>query len=159
MAIEKVFVRSAYNYDRDAASDASGLACVDESRAKQSFAEECDINTIVRRFGLSGELPTGVRMPTYADFTGIFDFHSAMNAIAQAGEAFDSMPAHVRARFDNDPAKFVDFCSQEENRAEAIKLGLVDPAKSAAEAASLASAAASSVAAPAAAGDGAPLVT
>lgn len=121
------FIRSPYNYDMNEASDASGLACRDESRAKQSFAEECDINTIVRRFGLTGHLPVGVRMPSYGDFSQVVDYHTAMNAIASANESFDRMPAEVRARFNNSPAAFVEFCSNEENRAEAVKLGLVVP--------------------------------
>lgn len=119
------FVRAAYNYDMNAASDESGLECKDVSLAQQHFAEECDINTIVKRFGLTGELPSDVRAPTYGDFVGIVDFHSAMNAIARANEAFDEMPAEVRARFQNNPAEFVAFCSDEKNRAEAEKLGLV----------------------------------
>lgn len=102
-------------------------AVVPGSRTKQSFKEECDINTIVRRFGLTGQAPSGVRMPTYGDFTGLANFHEAVNAIALANEAFDQMPSAVRARFDNDPGKFVDFCNSQENREEAIKLGLVPP--------------------------------
>lgn len=148
--MKTVFLRTAYNYDMNKAGDESGLACQDLSLAKQSFAEECDINTIVRRFGVTGELPVGVRAPTYGDFTGIFDFRTAMSAIAQAGEAFDEMPAEVRARFHNDPAEFVDFCSNEANRDEAIRLGLVLP-----KAATLAAEAPSAPAAPAATADGA----
>lgn len=121
------FLRSAHNYDRNEASDESGLRCLDKTRAQQNFKDECDINTIVRRFGLTGMAPTGVRMPTYGDFTGVTDFHTAANAIAQAREAFDQMPSSVRTRFRNDPAAFVDFCSKEENREEAVKLGLVPP--------------------------------
>ena len=123
--MEKVFVRSEYNYDRDKASDESGLRCEDLSLTKQSFAEECDINTIVRRFGVTGELPQSVVMPTYQDFEGIFDFQSAMNSIVQSNDSFMQMPAEVRARFNNDPALFVDFCSNSDNLEEAIKLGLV----------------------------------
>lgn len=118
------FVRSAYNYDVDEASHASGLACLDDSLTKQSFREECDINTIVRNFGLTGELPDDVRPPTYGDFIGIFDFHSAMNAVALAKEAFDALPADVRARFHHDPGAFVDFCSNPANLDEMRKLGL-----------------------------------
>lgn len=121
------FLRSAYNYDMSAASDESGLKCEDASLTKQSFAEEVDINTIVKRFNLTGQLPVGVRMPTYGDFEVVDDYHSAANAIAQASEAFDAMPAHVRARFHNDPAEFVAFCSDGKNRDEAVKLGLVAP--------------------------------
>lgn len=121
------FLRTAFNYDRNAASDESGLACLDPSMAKQAFKAECDINTIVRRFGVTGELPTGVRMPTYGDYTGLTDYHTALNAIAQANEAFDAMPAEIRKRFNNNPGEFVDFCSDEANRDEAMKLGLIVP--------------------------------
>ena len=125
MAQHKPFVRSKYNYDQDSASEESGLRCEDESRTQQSFKDETDINVILRRFNVTGELPQGVRMPTYADFSEVYDFHSAANAIAQANEAFEAMPADVRAKFQNDPAKFVAFCSKEENREEAKKLGLI----------------------------------
>lgn len=120
-----MFIRTEFNYDMNLAGDESGLRCMDGSLAKQSFAEEVDINTIVRRFGLSGELPVGVRMPTYGDFTGVSDFRSAMDAVVAARESFDTLPAHVRTRFHNDPAEFVDFCSDDDNIAEARKLGLV----------------------------------
>lgn len=137
MTFKPPFLRSAYNYDMNAASDETGIACLDPSLAQQSAEEESNINTIVKRFGLTGTLPVGVRMPTYADFTGVFDFQSAANAIALAHEAFDEMPADVRSRFQNDPALFVDFCSDDRNRAEAERLGLV-PVATRPEAASVA---------------------
>lgn len=130
-----VFFRTANNYDRNEASDESGLRCEDLSLAKQEMRDECDINTIVRRFGLTGVLPQNVRMPTYEDFSDVGDFQSAMNAIVAANESFDQMPAEIRARFQNNPALFVDFCSNEENREEAIRLGLVPRAAVAAPAA------------------------
>lgn len=125
MKVESVFLRTGNNYDRDEASFESGILNDAPSLTKQSFAEECDINTIVERFGLTGELPTDVRAPQYGDFEEIYDYHSAMNAVAQAREAFDAMPAAIRARFHNDPGQFVDFCSDDGNREEAVKLGLV----------------------------------
>lgn len=127
MKVEKVFLRTEHNYDRDAASDESGLECKDESRTQQNFAEEVDINTIVRRFGITGQLPTGIVAPTYASFDEIYDFHTAMNAIAAAGEAFDAMPAQIRAEFNNDPGKFVDFCSDPRNHERMDKMGLLRP--------------------------------
>jgi len=121
------FVRSPYNYDRGAAGDESGLKCEDASLARQSEAEEADINTIVRRFGLTGQLPQNVRVPSYGDFSDVFDFQSAMNVVTEAREAFLEMPADVRARFHNDPAEFVAFVGDDRNRDEAIKLGVVVP--------------------------------
>jgi len=58
-----VFVRSPYNYDMAKASVESGLACEDASRAVQSQREDADINVIVKRFGLTGQLPQNVRVP------------------------------------------------------------------------------------------------
>lgn len=120
-----VFLRTPYNYDMDAVSDETGLLCVDPSLAQQHMRDECDINVLVERFGLTGELPQGVRLPQYGDFTAVSDFHSAVNAVRQASEAFMRYPADVRVRFDHDPAKFMDFFNREENRAEAEKMGLV----------------------------------
>lgn len=122
-----MFLRTPYNYDTMEASDASALVCDDPSLAQQHMKEESDINTIVRRFGLTGELPSGVRMPQYGDFTGVTDYHSALNAVIAAQDSFAQLPADIRTRFGNDAAAFVDFCMNEENRAEAEKLGLVVP--------------------------------
>lgn len=121
------FFRTPYNYDRDEVSRETGLECFDASLAVQDAAEEADINTIVRRFGLTGELPDNVRAPVYADFAEVLDYHSAMIAVRQAEESFMAMPAETRARFDNDPGKFVDFCSDYKNLAELKELGLVRP--------------------------------
>ena len=114
--------------DRAAHSALHGLACLDVSRTVQSSKEEADINTIVRNFGVTGKLPQNVRMPTFEDFSEVGDFREALQAIESAEESFAQMPSNVRARFENNPALFVDFCSDERNRDEARSLGLlVDP--------------------------------
>ncbi len=120
-----IVFRTGFNYDRDAASDESGLFCEDESLAIQSAEEESNINTIVRRFGLTGQLPDQVAMPRTGDFTNIPDFHTAMNMVRQAQEEFLRVPAEVRARFNNDPQAFMQFVEDDSNRDEAAKLGLL----------------------------------
>lgn len=122
------FLRTPYNYDRDTASRESGLMCLDESRAIQSARDEVDINTIVRRFGLTGELPTDVKMPMSGDYEGVTDYHSALNAVIAADAAFMEFPASVRARFNNDPQKLLEFVADPANLDEARKLGLAIPA-------------------------------
>lgn len=119
--------RTGFNYDRDAASNESGLECLDESLAIQSAEDESNINTIVRRFGLTGQLPDDVRMPQTGDFTGVPDFHTAMNLVRAAQEEFLRVPADIRARFGNDPQAFMHFLEDGSNRAEAEKLGLLKP--------------------------------
>lgn len=122
--MEKVFVRSPYNYDVDAVSNESALVFDGPTRAQQHFKEQCDINYIMRKFGQTGQLPPDVRVPQYGDFTGITDFHSAMTAVAQAHESFDALPAEVRSRFVNDPGRFVDFCMDPANESELVRMGL-----------------------------------
>lgn len=126
--IRNVKARTPYNYDVDKVSDETGLACPPgSSKARQEFKDETDINTIVRRFGLLGELPTGVRMPQYGDFDQVSDYQSALNIIMQADAAFMEFPANVRKRFDNDPQKFLEFVGDPANTDEAIKLGVALP--------------------------------
>lgn len=122
-------VRSPYNYDQEAVSVETGLHCEDPSLAIQSALEESDINTIVKRFGLTGQLPDDIKLPQYADYVGISDFHSAMNVVREAGEAFSSLPADVRYKFHNDPQEFLQFVSTEGNLEELRKMGLAKPAE------------------------------
>lgn len=133
MKPEAPFMRTEYNYDREKASNDSALRCPEKSLAVQDAAEEADINTIVRRFGITGQLPNDVRPPQYGDFTGVSDYQEALNAVLEADRAFMTMPADVRARFQNDPALFVDFCSNPDNLVEMRKLGLAVPEKPKAE--------------------------
>lgn len=119
------FVRNQYNYNTNQISDESGLETGTEGGAKQSFKDEVDINTIVKRFGIGYEMPEPQFVPGVQDFTNIPDFHTAMNLRAQAFEQFDAYPAHIRAKFDNDPMKFVDFSLNEANRAELADMGLL----------------------------------
>ena len=119
-------LRSEFNYDSDVVSYECGLSCPeDEGVTQQQFKAECDINEIVRRFGVTGELPNGVSMPLSGDFTGVTDYHSALNLVRQAQEGFMELPASVRERFDNDPARVLAFLDDESNRDEAVRLGIV----------------------------------
>lgn len=120
-----MFFRSGFNYDVDAASNESALLCEDESLAIQSAKEESDINTIVRKFGLTGELPGQVAMPKSGDFSNVPDFHTAMNLVRKAQEEFLRVPAEIRARFGNDPQAFMNFFEDDANRDEARRLGLL----------------------------------
>lgn len=126
MVTKAPFLRTPYNYDRDAASNESGLACEEPSLAQQHFKDECDINNILRQFNVTGMLPEAPLSPRYGDFTGIVDYHSALNAVIAAEDGFMALPAQIRSRFENDPELLINFLDDPNNRDEAIKLGLVD---------------------------------
>lgn len=117
--------RSAFGYDVDAASNESALVCLDQSKALQSQKEESDINTIVKRFGLTGQIPQSLRLPTYGDFTGITDYRTALEAVRYGEEAFMSLPASIRVEFNNDPEAFIEFCSNSANRDKLKEMGLL----------------------------------
>ena len=120
------FLRTPYNYDTIAASNESGLACEEPSLAQQQFKDETDINNILRQFNITGILPEAPLSPRYGDFTGIVDYHTALNAVIAAEDGFMELPADLRARFQNDPENLINFLNDESNKDEAIKLGLID---------------------------------
>lgn len=116
--------------DADVLSDLSGLECLDKSLAVQSSKDETDINTIVKRFGLTGQVPTGYRMPVYADFLDVPDtYQGALEVVRRADQAFMKVPPAIRARFDNDPGQFIAFVSDPANLEACVKMGLA-PKKS-----------------------------
>lgn len=131
-----MFLRCSFNYDADAVSRETAIDTNFDphtgeelpSMTQQSFKDECDINEIVRRFGLTGELPENFRAPQSGDFTGVTDFQTAMNAVIEAQAQFDSLPAHIREEFRNDPQRLMDFVSDDKNKDRAIELGLVPKA-------------------------------
>jgi len=119
------FLRTPYNYDTDAATNESGLHCEDATLTQQHFKDETDINNILRQFNITGLLPEAPLSPRYGDFTGISDYHTALNQVIAAENEFMALPAQIRSRFDNDPAKLIEFLENSDNKNEAIKLGLV----------------------------------
>jgi len=120
------FLRTNYNYDRNVASNESGVACEEPSLAQQQFKDECDINNILRQFNVTGLLPSSPLSPRYGDFTGIVDYQSALNAVIAAEDGFMALPANIRASFGNDPEQLIAFLDNPENKTKAIELGLID---------------------------------
>jgi len=123
--MKSVAIRGFNNYDTDAASKDSGLKCMDASKAVQEQAEEADINVIVRRFGVTGELPIVQRIPLQVDIDEVLDYRTCLDRVKAADRAFASQPAEIRARFQNDARQFVDFFEDPRNEDEARKLGIL----------------------------------
>lgn len=119
-----MFIRSAYNYDREVASRVSGVEFdPDEGKTQQQFAEDADINVIVRKFGITGKVPVGFRMPESGDFTAATDYQSALNMVLEAKAKFLEVPADIRRRFNESPQAFMDWLHDSKNRKEATELG------------------------------------
>lgn len=92
---------------------------------KQSFAAECDINTIMSRYQSTGEMPVINQVaPQYLDLDQT-DFQEAMQLVAGAQSLFAELPSAIRNRFKNDPGEFLAFTSDPANRAEMHSLGML----------------------------------
>ena len=97
------------------------------SITKQSDAEGCDVNYIMKRFERTGMLEHLNSAPgRYEDLGDSISYQEALNRVMAAETAFEALPARIRARFENDPAQLLDFIADGRNREEAIALGLIE---------------------------------
>ncbi|AXH73540.1 MAG: internal scaffolding protein [Microviridae sp.] len=93
-------------------------------RTKQSFKDECDINTILKKFQRTGLLEfVNDRQPQYGDVSAI-DFQESMQTVARANEIFADLPSSIRKHFENSPEQFFSFIQDPSKHAEAVALGL-----------------------------------
>lgn len=117
-------IRSKYGPKKDVIS-----ACTGKLLTEQQHAGRLNPNRIVAKAKQTGMLPTCTRLAEYGDFTQVTTFDEAQNRIAVAKELFMQLPARVRERFANSPARILEFLEDEKNREEAVKLGLIDAKK------------------------------
>lgn len=104
-----------------------GFSSKEPSLTKQSFKDDCDANVIVERFTRTGLLPSTNQSPIYGDFANVHSYQEALHLVMDAQDQFFSLDSKIRDRFHNDPSKFLEFCSDPNNRDEMIKLGLIEP--------------------------------
>ena len=102
-----------------------------ESMTQQHFAEESEINNILRSHDRNGVIEHIHRgNAIYADFSGITDLSDALHQIKEAQEEFLNVPSEIREKFHNDAGKFFKFASDPNNLDELRELGLANPKES-----------------------------
>lgn len=94
-------------------------------KTKQAAKDECDINQLMTRYQKTGHLPPGMGVGRYGDFYTVDDFLSAQLVVKTAEIQFNSLPATVRERFNNEPSALLAFVANPENLEEARELGLL----------------------------------
>lgn len=99
----------------------------DEVRTKQSFANDADINVLVKRFKSGEPMPDPPGRALYGNFAAGPDYREAMNRLTAADSAFAELPSEVRLRFGNDPEKLLEFCDDPANAEEGVQLRLFEP--------------------------------
>lgn len=106
------------------ATDCSDLP----SMTRQSEAEACDINFIMRRYEQTG-IPPEFRPGDYLDVSEMPDYRTALDQIEAARALFGKMPLAVRKAFNQDPAEFLDQIGNPDRRKEFEDLGLFEQGK------------------------------
>lgn len=99
--------------DQSAPRARAGLDCSDSpSLTKQSHRDECDINMIVARFDKTGLL-THVRENAgqYGDVSEVGSYREAIHRVRLVEESFMQLSAVDRAKFNNDPARYLDWAA------------------------------------------------
>lgn len=114
--------------ERDAfLGDLSAVACTaEEDMTVQGDRDEADINVMLKRFNVTGQIRTVNAKPLMGDFSEALDFQGALNRVREAEREFLNLPSELRAQLQNDPARFQGWLSNPENRAEAERLGLIE---------------------------------
>ena len=104
---------------------------VGESMTQEQFAEESEINNIIRSHDRNGVIEHINRgNAIYADFSGITDFSDALEQIKEAQTEFQNVPWEIREKFQNDAGQFFKFASNPDNIQELREMGLANPKQS-----------------------------
>lgn len=93
----------------------------------QADAEDLDINNIMARYLKTGLVPSTRAQGFFGDASALPTFMEAQQVLIDAQMAFEALPAKVRDRFHNDPARFLEFLGDKDNESEARALGLLQP--------------------------------
>jgi len=99
-------------------------------RTKQEFIRECDVNNIIKSFsrpGMYKQMVEQANLGRYEDLPDNVDFQESLAVVEQARTSFMTLPAKVRARFENEPEQFLAFLHDKANEKEARDLGLLKP--------------------------------
>jgi len=99
-----------------------------ETKTKQSMAEACDVNAIIRRFKSTGSMEhVREAAGVYGDFANVDEYHHALNRVRRAEEHFEGLSARVREKCGNDPAELVDLYTDPDRYEDLVELGLLPP--------------------------------
>lgn len=93
-------------------------------KTKQQFTKECDVNCIMAKYQKTGNLDHyNEHGAMYGEFTSV-EFQEAMQIVEVAEEMFADLSSSARAKFNNDPAQFLDFVQNPDNADEMYEMGL-----------------------------------
>jgi hypothetical protein len=93
---------------------------------QEHFREETEILNIIRRHDRNGVIDhINKGTAIYGDFSEITDYRDMIHKLREADSAFAQVPSDIRKRFENDPAKFFNFVTDETNHEALAEMGLI----------------------------------
>lgn len=95
-----------------------------KGRTKQSEKDACDINQIMARYIKTGNITHANRYQPEYGYASEFDFRESLQLIQNGQDMFDELPAETRKEFHNNPAEFLEFVQNPENKEKLIEMGL-----------------------------------
>lgn len=102
----------------------------DKTIVEQSHKKEVDINNIVKRAGSAEMIAKTALLQTpeyrFDDLPGN-DFMEAHLILAKAEQSFGQLDSATRAEFNNEPARFLDYVQNPENKDKLIERGWANP--------------------------------
>lgn len=102
------------------------VCTAEEGKTRQSDAKASDINAIMKKYETTGVLPVAARAGVFADVSALPSFQEAIATLDRAQVYFLSLPPHVRAMFENSPAKMLDAFNAGELREVFEEIGLLE---------------------------------
>lgn len=114
-------LRSAYGPKKRVA-----IKFIEPTLTKQSMQNECDINQIMAKYQKTGAITHLQNNRANYGFADSITFHECLNIVTKAQSMFAELPSSIRKRFDQDPARFLDFVQNPENSDELVSMGLAN---------------------------------
>ena len=88
---------------------------------------KCDIHNILEFHTNTGLWNHVNSKPGDYGFHDGLDYVNSLEKLKETQQAFELLPSRIRNRFDNDPAKLLDFMLNPNNQKEGEEIGLYDP--------------------------------
>lgn len=83
----------------------------------QSYADECDINILIKKFESGDTDAFNKRTAEFMDVSSLPDTYAGiLNLVNRSSDYFNSLPVELKEKFDNDVNKFIATIGTEEHK-------------------------------------------
>lgn len=94
----------------------------------QSERDNCDLNILVRRFGVVQVAASHPFDPSqYGEWDSTLDLRAAVESVQNAQTAFNQLPATIREKFQNDPRQLLAALKDPDQADQLRELGVLKP--------------------------------